>query len=384
MKLSSFARLLFAVSIGWSAHADTTLESLYQRVTGLSPTAGQLSELEAKVKGDRGDILFGELFAIPDFIENRLATVVSRLSNEDSEPYEEVDDYQVALLLAIVSDTDFRDVFGKPFYISKVGDDGEPVRPRPDRYLIPRSVDSLVKLASQFKLNFSKPQKAVQVFEGHYTGGLMTTHGFAARFIKGGTNRRQVRAMYDIFLCSKIETWKDSSLDHFYIGGDIDRIPGDDAREFETRCSGCHAPMDAQRGAMAHYEYEQLMRELRRLGQVAPKMNQNSSVFPDANPTVDDSWENLLVTPEHQKRFGWRGPTRGKGPLSFANMIADSRQFQTCMTQRLMAEFCDKNEEDIAKMLNKSEFHRLAESFRQDGYRVKTLIKRIVRSDLCG
>lgn len=383
MKLSKLASLWLVAAFAWSSPADTSLESLYQKVTGLRPTAKQLSDLEAKVKGDRGDVMFNELFANPDFIENRLATVISRLSNEDNEPYEEVDDYQAALLLSITSDIDIRAIFSKPFYISQVGADGQAVRPRPDSYVIPRSVESLGKLVSSFKLNFSAPANATQAFEGYYTGGLMTTHGFAARFIKGGTNRRPVRAMYDIFLCTKIDGWKDATLDHFYIGGDIDRVPGDNPREFETRCSACHAPMDSQRGAMAYFEYEEVMRELRRLNEVARKMNQNSSVFPGANPTIDDSWENLLVTPEYQKRFGWRGPTRGKGPLSFANMIADSRQFQTCMTQKLTAEFCDKSEEAVAQMLNKPEFNRLADSFRQDGYRVKSLIKKIVRSDLC-
>lgn len=389
MKLNNYAvrvcAAVIAALFAIPAAASTSTEDLYQKVTGMRPTAAQVAELESKVKSSAQPVnaLIGELFKNPDFVENRLATFISRLSNEDAEPYEEVDDYQAALLLAIDSDIDFRDILAKPFYISTAADPGNAVRPRSDSYVIPRSLESLAKLPAQYRLNFGQPAKPLQVFEGHYAGGLMTTNGFGARFVKGGTNRRPVRAMYDIFLCSKIESWKDASLDHFYIGADIDRVPGDNALEFETRCSSCHAPMDAQRGAMAYYDYEEAMRELRRLNEVAKKMNQNSSIFPTANPTIDDTWENLLVTPEHQKRFGWRGPTRGKGPLSFARMIADSRQFQTCMTQKLTAEFCDMTEEKVSDLLNNPEFIRLADSFRQDGYRIKSLIRNIVKSPLC-
>jgi hypothetical protein len=99
---------------------------------------------------------------------------------------------------------------------------------------------------------------------------------------------------------------------------------------------------------------------------------------------MDARWENPLTDAASQARFGWRGGSQamtGKGLLSFASMIANSRQFQTCMAQRVVTTFCERS--DLREFLQHPEFKRIVEEFRGDGYKLKTLIQKIVSSDLC-
>lgn len=390
MRLSKLALQISMLAL-WSLQATATSrqEELFQRMTGTEPTTAETLQLNKAKLSD--DALVQKLFAHKDFANTRLATLVSKMSNEEADPFTDTDDFQAAMLLSITQDLDFREVFTRPFYIATQKAPNLALDPRRDNYLVPKKLDSVQELSKRYVVvtgttpqNQADPNRATNAgIPGFYQGGLFTTQGFADRYIKAGTNRRNIRAIYDIFLCSKIESWKDATLDHFYIGRDLDRAPGDNPEEFQSRCAACHAPMDAQRGAFAYYDYEAIMRELRKSDRVVEKYNQNGDVFRQGFVTADDSWENLLVTPDSQLRFGWRGPTKGRGPLSFARMISDSRQFQTCMTKRVVAEFCDKSNTEIAELIITPEFTKLSDSFRQNNYKVKSLIKNVVTSDLC-
>lgn len=390
MQLSKLA-VQIAVLAAWTLQASATSrqEQIYQRMTGAEASTAEAIQLNKGKFSEDG--LVQRLFTHKEFIKSRLGTLVSKMTNEEADPYTDTDDFQAAMLLAMTQDMDFRELFTRPFFIAEKKTPTLAVDSRRDAYLVPKKNDSLAALAAKYVVvtgveptNPQDPSRAQGApAAGYYLGGLFTTQGFADRYIKAGTNRRAIRAIYDIFLCSKIESWKDSSLDHFYIGRDVDRSPGDNPEEFQTRCSACHAPMDSQRGAFAYYDYEAIMRELRKSERVVEKYNQNADVFASGFETVDDSWENLLVGADNQLRFGWRGATSGKGPLSFARMISDSRQFQSCMTQRVVAEFCDKSKTEMSQILMTPEFSKLANGFREDGYKFKSLIKNVVKSDLC-
>ncbi|MGE0525752.1 MAG: hypothetical protein AB7G93_01085 [Bdellovibrionales bacterium] len=380
-------QLMATVAVSAESLTNERIRHYFERATGIPLFETEAESLRASLSGanakDQENALFEKLFAEPEFVNSRLSTFVSRLSNEQSEPYEDLDDYQVSLLLSITEDRDFRDVFMKSYFIENKSD-GLIARPAPSTYATVGILNSTKDVIEQFRLNLGSPggQKS-RVLDGYYQDGLFTTNGFGRRFIADGTNRRPIRAAYDILLCSPIETWADSSLSPFWIGGDIDRKPGDSHQAFVDRCSSCHSPMDSQRGSFAYYDYDRMMNEVRRLEEVARKYNQNRSVFPDAEPTIDDSWENLLTTSVYQKRFGWRGPKRGRGVKSFARMIVDSRQFQVCMTQKLVQEFCDVSSRDLVEVKGTPIFQSLADGFRDEGYRVKSLIRNIIKSDLC-
>jgi hypothetical protein len=359
---------------------DSQLEFLYSRVTGLQPQASDAEALHGL--GTQG--VYAKLFADSKFVENRLATFASTFSNEEAEPFEDVDDFQVSIILAIVNNIDIRDLLTKPYFIESVDSPGVPVAPRGNAFGLGVQVRTLSELPSHYRLNFKDIAKGPPA-NGVYVEGLLTTRGFAMRSIQNGTNRRAVRAIYDQFLCSKIDTWKDATLDDFYVGRDVDRKPGDNPETYQNVCRGCHAPMDAQRGAFAHYDYDKNMDSMTIDEGVVQKYLQNSSVYPEGvYVTTDASWENLLTDPAAQARFGWRGgpaAMKGKGVLSFASMIANAHQFQTCMAQRMVQIFCEKS--DLRPILESAEFKKIADGFRDDGYRMKNLIENVVGSSLC-
>lgn len=369
-----------------SRHVDRDIRRAYREVLGVNLRPQELDALKTASVNADGTInsraLFDRVFANPLFVEGRLATFVSRLTNEENEPFEEADDYQVALMLAITSDLDFRAPLKSPFQIIKRGGPNVALNPN-GQYEIGVSFLSWNEVVEKLQLSFNTGAQAPRPDVGVYSDGLLTTQGFGKRFIDGGTNRRPVRGAFGILLCSKIETWKDATLDPFYIGRDIDRNPGGNPQTFQQSCRGCHAPMDGLRGSFARYDSAPGTKNIVFGAQVAKKYNQNATVFPDGYETTGEDWENLLVTPIHQARYGWRGKTSGQGLLEFAEMIADSQQFQSCMTQKLIALICDKNEADIRKVVDAEIFNQLRDSFRTDGYKIKTLIEKIVMSNVC-
>ncbi len=59
-----------------------------------------------------------KMYLEPSFFNIRVANFVSRLSNEESEPFQSIDDYQLSLALAIRDNLDFRAIFTNPYFIS--------------------------------------------------------------------------------------------------------------------------------------------------------------------------------------------------------------------------------------------------------------------------
>lgn len=386
--------LLIALFLGFAnAQAQETPAELVSRrfyqLTGLEPKDdAQVKELAKASRKDDGDIdeakLFRTIVASEEFINTRLSDFVSRISNEEAEPYEDVDDLQASILLAILGDHDLRSIFTRPFYIEKISQPGMPAFGNRNAIGFTATPAAMSEIPKSLRLKFDIQSGSPA--QGVYTDGLFVSRGFAMRNFSSGTNRRPIRAIYDQFLCTKIDQWKDASLDDFYVGKDIDRVPSDNPDIYQTTCRGCHAPMDSQRGAFAHYDYEKLMEQVNTSVEVLAKYNRNDQVFSRGGyVTRDARWEILLTDPSAQAHFGWRGGPKamaGKGVLSYASAIVNSRQFQTCITQRLINTFCDKS--DAREYSSKPEFKTLVNSFRElDNYRVLNLIERIVSSDLC-
>ncbi|MCB0355497.1 MAG: hypothetical protein KDD40_00730 [Bdellovibrionales bacterium] len=373
--------ILFSMHPSFALEKEFDLNTMFQRVTGFQLRSMDRNELGLNNLTENTNFfdLFQTLSEHPGFINNRLATFVSKLSTEDADPFQEEDDYQAAILLAIMSEIDFRDIFSKKFHI-RLKESVQTIRPGKEYYILGRNYQSLNELIENYELVFDSEQPA-SYNEGFYDG-LFTTSGFGKRFIKGGTNRRPVRAIFDIFLCSKIETYKDSSLDPFYIGPDIDRNPGDKPHSFDENCSGCHAPIDGNRGSMAFIDYDEDSRTVIRLDEVAEKYNRNPKEF-GGFLTVSDHWENVLTTPAHQARFEWRGKTSGNGVRSFAKMIVDSGQFQRCMVSRLAEEFCELDTEDLETSENRKLLGNIANDFRKNQYNMKKTIATLVSSSIC-
>ncbi len=359
------------ISLSLVARAQISNGLMYQRLTGL-PAVGDLEGLEYEQ-------VFEKAFTDSNFLDNRILTLVSRLSVESADPYGPIGTYQAAIALGIVQNIDFRSLFDQPIWIVS-NETANPVTPRLAQLAFTlASLDGFSNLPSEFRLFTGDPFTEISYDDGKYEG-LFTTPEFGEEFIQDGTNRKPIRGIYDIFLCSKIESYKDASLDTFFIGQDIDRVPGDHPQVFQEECSACHAPLDGQRPAFAYQDYQNNRMML--LQEVSEKYNRNSRGYGGLQ-IVSDHWENPLVTPVHQERFGWRTPTTGRGVGEFAHMIVNSEQFSRCMVQKTAAEFCDLPMDFVQNDAIAQVVQSLATRFEVGEYRFLNLIKDIVRSPLC-
>lgn len=321
-----------------------------------------------------------KMFSSPAFFNIRVANFVSRLSNEENEPYQAIDDYQLALALAIQNNLDFRDIFTKPFYITQ----GGPTAVINNNILLEFYNEELYSKLNDFSLNFNPAAMVGEtVSNGYFHDGLMSTQGFGLRFIGDGTNRHPIQAGYDMYMCSKIGSYKDASLNDMFVGPDISRNPGDNPNDYFEKCSTCHSVLDGHRGAFAYYDLNDRGRVEKYDHVINEIYNRNQQHNPEGEGyiTLDTYWLNPLSSALNQNKFGWRTPLDGFGVLSFANMIVQSEQFQRCMTKKLIVEFCDQNSTLILD--SNKEFISLYESMRADGYKMKNLISKIATSSFC-
>ena len=378
-----------------SESTDSRIARYYYSVTGLTLRANELNQLRQEVVNVSGQLdeslLFSRLFDQKEFYDLRLSRFVSQMSNEEAEPYQDMDDFQISLLLGIASGIDIRDLFTKGYLIRS----NESVA-NPSSWIaeLARASYSMKPILEKYKLEFPRSWPSgdnVNPANGYYTEGIMTTQSFGKQFFFDGTNRRPVRAAYDLFLCSKISSWADPTLDDFYVGGDVSRNPSGHPEDYQGKCRSCHAPMDSQRPMGFKYDYVRGpfgMDGGVTVGTAKAKEKYNRNVtYSDYNPITDDSWENLLTTPPHMARFRWSGVVNGRltgrGMLSFSSMIVNAGQFLTCTTQRLLSVFCEMDEGKIKGINKTPEFQRLEQAFAFSGYRVKPHIQNIVTSPLC-
>src|SRR4051812_6637572 len=108
--------ILTAASAFAADDNESKIARAYSRVMGLTARPSDIAELKAKtISNGKLDEqkLFQFLFTQPAFIDNRLATFASKMSNEEGEPFETLDDFQAALILGIYKNIDFRDLLSK-------------------------------------------------------------------------------------------------------------------------------------------------------------------------------------------------------------------------------------------------------------------------------
>ena len=110
-------------------------------------------------------------------------------------------------------------------------------------------------------------------------------------------------------------------------------------------------------------------------------MNRNGAVFPSGYVTTDDSFINNARGQANKELFGWRSDfNSGTGAKEFGLLVANSRRFSQCMTQRVFKILCKK---DIEKIENKESLNFWADSFESSGYKMKKLFEDIAIHPFC-
>jgi hypothetical protein len=375
--------------------AEQTLTQIYKRVTGQKlvrrpdglppsgnqPDAATIARWERYIQEGRREPLYTELLDQRAFASANFANFVSKLSNEEASPLQLVDDFQIQIMVAAFSDRDIQPLFTHGVTAaSKV----RGILNRPD--ITAGEIFDAVKdgnlslvFQTQDQRQSGTPALPAGTVEFQQSDvGLLSSRGFMTRNLNAGTNRRPVRAAFDLFLCSKIDTWKDTSLPDLFVGRDIDRAPGKDPKVYRDSCRGCHAPMDAYRGAWANYDFPRGYSE-----QVVQKYNINPTVYPGGYVTRSADWLNLLTSPSSQSYFGWRGPTGGGDLSSFGRLIADSERFQKCMVKRVIEAVCPYTDYSDMDRNDDPELDRLSVNFREKGYQLRGLFRSVLLSPAC-
>ena len=210
--------------------------------------------------------------------------------------------------------------------------------------------------------------------------GVLTSRGWLEAHAIDGTNRRLVEYTVKQFACMNMEDWADATAPDTRVGRDIDRFPGGEGSKYLTTCKACHSVMDGFRGAFAHYDFDGNRSRYRT--NVEGKYGLNSQTFPQGYTTSDNSWVNNARSPANVSKFGWRGyVSSGNGVKSFGTVIANSRAFSRCMTQKVYREICRRPVADFERTMVES----VAHAFENSGYKLKNLFEEIaIRSECLG
>lgn len=170
-----------------------------------------------------------------------------------------------------------------------------------------------------------------------YRLGVLTSHQYGQAIFEGGTNRRPIKKIAEDFLCvPSIDNIMNFRISDVWVGRDIPRTPGNDARVYLNRCVGCHAGMDALRGAFAGFDYDLRSNQLVWRSFVQPKMNNNTHVFPYGYSVFDDGWQHLGYLPMATSQIG----EKFKGPKALAEMVSKDLQTYSCLVKRTQQAIC--------------------------------------------
>lgn len=240
--------------------------------------------------------------------------------------------------------------------------------------------------------------------------GVLTSRQWLAEHAIAGTNRRLVEYAFSEFLCRPITAWADNTQPDNFVGRDVDRFPTGVHEKYQISCRGCHAQMDALRGAFARLTFEtnfvkhawvvaddadnnpdnannnmNMATMIQVPKGISGKMNKNNTMFSPAKETQDSSWENYIVGAENAAYFGWNPQSipekeSRRGVKTFGNMLAESKAFSTCMVERAFESVCRRAPKDFDKNL----IEKVATSFRtEDQYKLKKLFERMAAQPEC-
>jgi len=366
------------------AHANTTLEArkLFSRLTGKTATIHDLRIAQMANLLDNNDPKSAALIAINDidYYDITLRGFASRLISIEDDPYIKLND-SISLLIGLAKDKDdFRKyLYGDVLYVPlKSASNNEEVIPSNNF-----AFNNFEKSGKSIIKNIVKRSPQWNISSGSYSytdfAGVFTTRGWARIYYEAGTNRRSVKGAMNSFLCAPIDSWKNTSLPDYRIRRDVDRLPGGNYQTFQKTCRGCHAPMDAMGGAFANLNFLSSFGGVIQLG-LKPefKYNKNDDIYPDGYITLDSSWINFLDDENYQKRFGWKEKFQGETLQEYGKMLATSKAFTKCMTQKTLKHICKK---DFS--LNSDIVEGLSKKFTESKFKLNSLFVEAAIHDKC-
>lgn len=206
--------------------------------------------------------------------------------------------------------------------------------------------------------------------------GLLTSRQFQMMYTTAGTNRLAIEYSFKTFMCVSMEEWMDSSRGDDRVGRDVSRMPAGDLNTYQTTCKGCHAQMDAYRGAFAYVDFL----NNRPTVNVTPvgKMNPNNPENTDFTHT-DNSFRNYAFGAKNADQFGWRTGGEGVGMGDYGRALADSRGFSRCMVRHAFQNVCNRKPRAEEETMVRT----IADQFEMSGYHMKRLFENVAARPEC-
>ena len=337
----------------FSSYADKASESKTRSLwkllngTNLDPNSETFSKIDESIEDGRfkNAAMIAARSPESSMVTSVVRQMVTPLAGREVNFREPPGDFVLSWMVAAIEDIDVRDLFLKEH-----------------RWSTTNSMDVTQNIAAVtefLRTNVSDTQLANSIgsrindYGQNYIGdmdyriGVLTSLQYGQSIFLGGTNRRPIKKLVEDFLCvADIEQLMNFSIPDKWVGRDIPRSPGDDPLVYLNRCVGCHAGMDALRGAFAGYDFSN--NQFQWANTVSGKMNHNADVFPPGRWVDDDSWEHLgwlpIATKQSQKRNLASEESEEKyyGPRPLVEMFMESPQFYRCMVQRAQKALCPK------------------------------------------
>ncbi len=348
-------------------------ELLYQRIVGVpvsvnNPVYEKMGDLIAN-----NDYLEAATLAQEDhhFYSVRVRNFAAPMTNKAEDPSEPFNDMQAMIIGVTRDELDARLLLTGNFRYQGYSNLGLPAvsRANNDHY------QAFDDQGYDYWANLT--QVSPQWSDVAESAGVLTSRAWAKAHYIAGTNRRGVQFTFQEFLCTPIDQWKDPGLPDHFVRRDVDRSPDGNPNTYETFCRNCHAPMDALGGALARFDFQNDTL-LYYPTSIAPKYNQNITVYPDGYVTVNDNWINY-VTANQNQAFGWRGALQGVGIHDFAAMMANSRGFSACMVKRVFQEVCNRT--PVAS--DATVISSLTDGFEANQYNLKKLFAQVSIDPTC-
>lgn len=368
--LASLGTLAFIGLLPWAFAAPSPrgtklVQKLYERLTGVpllhtDPRLVKLMKLESEGNLEE---LTSLITSDSAFYNVTLRDWAAEMSNREETPFVELDDFQTMIIGVARDDMDARLLLTGNFRY-----EGDPALALPVATHLNNTHYQQLE-ARRADLQRMLTRREPQWDDVQEAAGLLTTRAWARAHLIAGTNRRAVEFAFREFMCSPISQWKDEGLPDFRVRRDVDRAPSGEPQTYQKECRSCHAAMDGMAGAFANFDFvgERIVYygPLR----VAPKMNQNATVYPQGYNTTDTFFVNL-ATQHHNTSFGWRGSLDGIGVNEFGAMLANSRGFSRCLAQRAYKKICRHPSTSEA---SQKTIEAVTDRFEAGGYRLRAM-----------
>lgn len=370
MKLALLTITLFS-QIAFAGPREQAFR-LHNRLTGVPPSDQVLQNMQFYIQNGEPDS--AAMIAMEDFrfYNVTLKNWAKEWTNQEQTNRVPFNDFVATVLGFIRDDLPFNGIlFEDILYTGASGlANVAPYAPDSNQHYI-----DLENQRVDLKMNLER-QVQGQISNVGDPSGVLTSRAAGESFYSAGTNRRVLRFAFMNFLCHDYEALHDITLSDIYVRRDVDRKPGGDSRFFRSKCVGCHSGQDALAGAFAYYDWDGT-KLVYTPGAVVEKINRNV-LFSEGNMVQDDSWFNMWSIGQNSI-LGWSGVQSGRGVSGLGRLLANSKAFSKCMSNKVYELVCLKKAETQSE---KDAVTSLAMNFERDGkYSMKELIAKT--STLC-